>query len=47
MGNYLQRFLLEDLDIRGAIIHLDSVWQQILAGRNYPTPVINRKTHGT
>ena len=40
MNNYLQRFLLEDLDIRGAIVHLDSVWQQMLTNRNYPAPVI-------
>lgn len=39
MSNYVQRFLLENLDIRGAIVHLDSVWQEILAGRNYPDPV--------
>lgn len=40
MNNYLQRFLLEDLDIHGAIVRLDSVWQQMLASRNYPAPVI-------
>ncbi len=39
MHNYVQRFLLENLDIRGAVVHLDSVWQQMLAGRNYPHPV--------
>ncbi|MBA3756927.1 MAG: Hsp33 family molecular chaperone HslO [Nitrosomonas sp.] len=39
MNNYVQRFLLENLDIRGAVVHLDSVWQQMLAGRNYPQPV--------
>lgn len=39
MKNYLQRFLLEDLDIRGAIVRLDSVWQQMQAGRDYPSPV--------
>ncbi len=39
MSNYVQRFLLEDLDIRGALVHLDSVWQQMLSGRNYPPPV--------
>lgn len=40
MSNYVQRFLLESLDIRGAVVHLDSVWQQMLAGRYYPQPVI-------
>ncbi len=39
MNNYLQRFLLENLDIRGAIVRLDSVWQQMQSGRDYPTPV--------
>lgn len=39
MSNYVQRFLLENLDIRGAVVHLDSVWQEIIAGRDYPNPV--------
>ncbi|MBL8497864.1 Hsp33 family molecular chaperone HslO [Nitrosomonas sp. JL21] len=39
MSNYVQRFLLENLDIRGALVRLDSVWLQMLAGRNYPQPV--------
>lgn len=40
MNNYLQRFLFDDLDIRGAVVRLDSVWHQMLAGRDYPTPVV-------
>lgn len=40
MSNYVQRFLLENLDIRGAVVHLDSVWQQMLQGRGYPAPVM-------
>ncbi|HLP81648.1 MAG TPA: Hsp33 family molecular chaperone HslO [Nitrosomonas sp.] len=39
MSNYVQRFLLENLDIRGALVHLDSVWLQMLAGRDYPQPI--------
>jgi molecular chaperone Hsp33 len=35
----LQRFLLDDLDIRGAIVRLGPSWQQIVAGRNYAAPV--------
>jgi len=35
----VQRFLLDDLDIRGAIVRLGPVWQQMLAGRDYPAPV--------
>ena len=40
MSNAVQRFLLDDLDIRGAVVHLDSVWQKLLTNRNYPAPVI-------
>ncbi len=40
MTNLLHRFLFDDLDIRGAIVRLDSVWQQLLAGRDYPPPVL-------
>ncbi len=40
-ASYVQRFLLEDLDIRGAIVRLDDVWQAMLAGRDYPAPVRN------
>lgn len=39
MSNYVQRFLLENLNIRGAVVHLDSIWQQMTAGRSYPQPV--------
>lgn len=39
MSNYVQRFLLENLDIRGAVVHLDSVWQEMVSGRNYPQSV--------
>lgn len=34
-----QRFLLENLDIRGAWVGLDTAWHALLAGRNYPRPV--------
>ncbi|SDY75858.1 Hsp33 family molecular chaperone HslO [Nitrosomonas sp. Nm33] len=40
MNNYVQRFLLENLDIRGAVVHLDSVWQKMLQNRNYPASVV-------
>lgn len=36
----VQRFLLDDLDIRGAIVRLDAVWQSMLAGRDYPAAVV-------
>ncbi len=37
--NQTQRFLLENLDIRGAWIGLDTAWQALCAGRDYPPPV--------
>ncbi len=40
MSNYIQRFLLENLDIRGVVVHLDTVWQQMLEDREYPDPVL-------
>jgi len=38
-SSYVQRFLLEDLDIRGAIVRLTDVWQAMQADRHYPTAV--------
>ncbi|EXI68309.1 MAG: Heat shock protein 33 [Candidatus Accumulibacter adjunctus] len=35
----LQRFLLDDLDIAGALVRLGPVWQKLLEGRGYPLPV--------
>jgi len=40
MSNAVQRFLFDDLDIRGAVVRLDSVWQQLMDKRNYPAPVV-------
>lgn len=40
MSNYVQRFLLENLNIRGAVVHLDSVWQDMLQDRHYPQPSV-------
>ena len=37
--SYVRRFLLEDLDIRGAVVHLDDVWRALQAGRDYPPEV--------
>lgn len=37
--SYVQRFLLEDLDIRGAVVRLDSAWQGMQADRAYPAVV--------
>ncbi len=37
--SYIRRFLLEDLDIRGALVKLDDVWQALLENRDYPANV--------
>jgi len=39
MNDYVQPFLFDDLDIRGALVRIGPVWQQLLAGRNYPAAV--------
>ncbi len=41
MSNIVQRFMFDDLDIRGAVVRLDSVWEKLMAGRNYPEPVVD------
>ncbi|MDD2874934.1 MAG: Hsp33 family molecular chaperone HslO [Azoarcus sp.] len=38
-SSYVQRFLLEQLDIRGAVVRLDDVWKAMQVGRNYPAQV--------
>ena len=37
--SYVQRFLLENLDIRGTVVKLTDVWQAMQRGRNYPSAV--------
>ena len=37
----IQRFLFDDLDIRGAVVRLGPVWRELLAGRDYPAPVVS------
>jgi molecular chaperone Hsp33 len=39
--NYVQRFLFDKLDVRGAVVRLGSVWQQLLTRRDYPAPVVD------
>jgi len=39
--NHVHPFLFEHLDIRGAIVSLDSTWRSLLARRGYPAPVAN------
>ncbi|MFZ2973070.1 MAG: Hsp33 family molecular chaperone HslO [Ferribacterium limneticum] len=38
-GSYVQRFIFEGLDIRGAVVHLGDAWQQMQAGRDYQPTV--------
>jgi len=38
--DYVRPFLFENLDIRGAIVHLHGAWQAMLADRDYPAPVL-------
>lgn len=37
--SYLQRFLFEALDIRGAVVRLGDVWRRLQSGRDYPEAV--------
>ena len=37
--SYVQRFLFEELDIRGAVVRLNSAWQGMQADRAYPAIV--------
>lgn len=37
--SHVQRFLFDDLDIRGAVVRLDDVWTALLERRNYPESV--------
>jgi molecular chaperone Hsp33 len=39
MKDSLQRFLFENADIRGDIVHLDATWQAVLERHDYPLPV--------
>ncbi len=37
--DYVQRFLFEELDIRGRLVCLTGAWKQMLEGRDYPSRV--------
>ena len=39
--DYIQRFLFENQDIRGEIVHLDDSWKDILSHHTYP-PLIRQ-----
>ena len=38
--DYVQRFLFEDLDIRGRLVCLTSAWRAMLEGRGYPPEIV-------
>jgi hypothetical protein len=40
-ASYVQRFLFEELDIRGAFVRLSDVWQAMLAGRGILWPALS------
>lgn len=39
MKDTLQRFIFENLAVRGELVHLDATWQAVLENHNYPLPV--------
>jgi molecular chaperone Hsp33 len=39
LDDYLSRFLLDDLDILGAVVRLGPAWRKMLENRDYPAPV--------
>jgi molecular chaperone Hsp33 len=45
--DYVQRFLFEDLDIRGRLVCLTGAWQRMLAGRDYPKHIASLLGHTT
>ena len=38
--DYVQRFLFENLDVRGRLVCLTGAWRRITEGRGYPAPVV-------
>src|SRR4029077_9105119 len=45
--DYVQRFLFEDLDIRGRLVCLTGAWQRMLDGRGYPEDIVTLLGHTT
>lgn len=45
--DYVQRFLFEDLDIRGRLVCLTTAWQRMLEGRSYPAHIARLLGHTT
>src|SRR5919106_59889 len=45
--DYVQRFLFEDLYIRGRLVCLTGAWQRMLDGRDYPEDITSLLGHTT
>jgi len=45
--DYVQRFLFENLDIRGRLVCLSGSWQRMLDGRGYPKDIASLLGHTT
>jgi molecular chaperone Hsp33 len=45
--DYVQRFLFENLDIRGRLVCLTRAWKQMLDGRGYPEDIVSLLGHTT
>ncbi len=45
--DYVQRFIFEELDIRGRLVCLTRAWQRMVEGRDYPNSVVELLGHTT
>jgi molecular chaperone Hsp33 len=45
--DYVQRFLFENLDIRGRLVCLTGAWKRMLEGRGYPGDIVSLLGHTT
>jgi molecular chaperone Hsp33 len=45
--DYVQRFLFEELDIRGRLVCLTAAWRRMIEGRGYPAHVAELLGHST
>src|SRR6059058_3059726 len=45
--DYVQRFMFENLDIRGRLVCLTGAWQRMLDGRGYPPGIVSLLGHTT
>jgi len=45
--DYVQRFLFENLDVRGRLVCLTGVWKEMTGGRDYPANVAELLGHST